>query len=105
VLKKGEIVFPGARRVLALLKEKSIPFVLCTNGGGIPEHVRCEKLTRELETEVRTAICSLLSQGEEKTRRAREADSESRPSPPMDLMAPRSCPPSSSSPTLHSAIW
>ena len=53
VLKKGEIVFPGARRVLALLKDKSVPFVLCTNGGGIPEHVRCEKLSKELETEVR----------------------------------------------------
>ncbi|KAL7411169.1 HAD-like domain-containing protein [Mrakia frigida] len=52
VLKKGEIVFEGAKRALALLDANQIPYLLCTNGGGMPEQDRCKALSEELEVNI-----------------------------------------------------
>ncbi|KAH9454849.1 hypothetical protein Pst134EB_033493 [Puccinia striiformis f. sp. tritici] len=53
VLKQGTHVLPQAKKALAILNgdnpsQKSFPFILCTNGGGVPELERSKKLTQEL---------------------------------------------------------
>ncbi|KAA1072469.1 hypothetical protein PGT21_034784 [Puccinia graminis f. sp. tritici] len=53
VLKQGTHVLPQAKKALAILNghnpsQKSFPFILCTNGGGIPELERSKKLSQEL---------------------------------------------------------
>ncbi|PLW45232.1 hypothetical protein PCANC_05830 [Puccinia coronata f. sp. avenae] len=53
VLKQGSHVLPQAKKALSILNgnnpsQKCFPFILCTNGGGIPELERCQKLSHEL---------------------------------------------------------
>jgi len=53
VLKQGNHVLPQAKKALAILNgnnssKKCFPFILCTNGGGIPELERSQKLSKEL---------------------------------------------------------
>lgn len=56
MLKKGEVVFPEAKRALALLESKQIPWIAITNGGGVPDEVRRQALSRELEVDVRRLL-------------------------------------------------
>lgn len=53
VLKQGSLVLPQAKKALDILNgnnliHKKFPFILCTNGGGIPESERSQKLSKEL---------------------------------------------------------
>ncbi|EGG12913.1 uncharacterized protein MELLADRAFT_32561, partial [Melampsora larici-populina 98AG31] len=53
VLKKGSSVLPEAKEALKILSGHNneghrFPFILCTNGGGLHESDRCQKLTNEL---------------------------------------------------------
>jgi hypothetical protein len=52
VLKKGEEVFPEAKRALQLLEDRRIPWITITNGGGVPDETRRAALSRELGVEV-----------------------------------------------------
>ncbi|KAJ7497059.1 HAD-like domain-containing protein [Mycena latifolia] len=58
VLIRGEDVLPSAKRALALLEGNNpfgvkLPYILLTNGGGVSEQERCEKLTAKLGFEIR----------------------------------------------------
>ncbi|KZP18676.1 HAD-superfamily hydrolase [Athelia psychrophila] len=58
VLVRGEDVIPEARRALAMLEgdnrfNMKIPYILLTNGGGMSEELRCEKLSQKLGTEIK----------------------------------------------------
>ena len=48
VLFRGKTPVPGAREALIKLQQNNIPFILLTNGGGIPEAERSTILTKRL---------------------------------------------------------
>ncbi|KAH3686632.1 hypothetical protein WICPIJ_002382 [Wickerhamomyces pijperi] len=49
VLIKGDKPIPGASTALQLLQDRQIPWILMTNGGGISEESRAERLTSQLQ--------------------------------------------------------
>ncbi|KAJ7647569.1 HAD-like domain-containing protein [Roridomyces roridus] len=57
VLIRGEDVLPSAKRALAILEGNNpfgkLPYILLTNGGGVSEKARCQKLTEKLGFEIR----------------------------------------------------
>ncbi|PFH52060.1 hypothetical protein AMATHDRAFT_2543 [Amanita thiersii Skay4041] len=62
VLLRGPDVLPAAKRALAILEGDNpygikIPYLLLTNGGGVSEAVRCEKLTKKLGFPISTKQC------------------------------------------------
>lgn len=62
VLVRGSDVLPAARRALALLEgdnpfRKKIPYIFLTNGGGISEQERSQKLTRQLGFQIGPKQC------------------------------------------------
>ena len=52
VLLRGKTPVPGARQALEKLKDRKIPFVLLTNGGGKLEVERAHELSELLETSI-----------------------------------------------------
>ncbi|CAH7668098.1 HAD-superfamily subfamily IIA hydrolase [Phakopsora pachyrhizi] len=53
VLKRGKSVLSEAKEALSILNGKNpqsqrFPIILCTNGGGVPEEERCQRLSDEL---------------------------------------------------------
>lgn len=52
VLLRGSELIPGAPAALELLQERSIPWILMTNGGGISEQQRADVLTEKLGLKV-----------------------------------------------------
>ncbi|KAF5385856.1 hypothetical protein D9615_002350 [Tricholomella constricta] len=57
VLLQGPNVLPAAKRTLSLLDGDNplgmkIPYILLTNGGGLSERDRCEKLTKQLGVQI-----------------------------------------------------
>ncbi|KAF9453937.1 HAD-superfamily hydrolase [Macrolepiota fuliginosa MF-IS2] len=53
VLIRGPHVLPAAKRALSILEGDNpfkckIPYILLTNGGGVSEQIRCQKLTEQL---------------------------------------------------------
>ncbi|KIM78996.1 hypothetical protein PILCRDRAFT_823860 [Piloderma croceum F 1598] len=60
VLLRGDKVIPQARRALAILEgdnsyRTKIPYILVTNGGGMSEEMRCHKLSKMLDFEIKTS--------------------------------------------------
>ncbi|CAA7259180.1 unnamed protein product [Cyclocybe aegerita] len=60
VLLRGRDVLPAAKRALNILEgdnvlRKKIPYILLTNGGGVGEHERCEKLSAQLGLPISTS--------------------------------------------------
>ncbi|KAJ7078847.1 HAD-like domain-containing protein [Mycena belliarum] len=60
VLIRGEDVLPAAKRALSILEGNNpfgmrLPYILLTNGGGVSEQQRCEKLTAKLGFEIKAA--------------------------------------------------
>ncbi|KAJ7690656.1 HAD-like domain-containing protein, partial [Mycena rosella] len=60
VLIRGEDVLPSAKRALSILEGNNpfgarLPYILLTNGGGVSEQERCEKLTAKLGFEIRAS--------------------------------------------------
>ncbi|KAJ6558501.1 HAD hydrolase [Mycena vulgaris] len=58
VLIRGEDVLPSAKRALSILEGNNpfgvkLPYILLTNGGGVSEQERCEKLTTKLGFKIR----------------------------------------------------
>ena len=51
---RGKTALPNAAKSLSTLRERSIPFILLTNGGGYPERERAEFLSKELEVQINT---------------------------------------------------
>lgn len=52
VLLKGSKPIPGAHEALRLLEDRRVPWILMTNGGGISESARAEKLREKLNIPV-----------------------------------------------------
>lgn len=55
VLVKGSKPIPGAREALQILEERSIPWILMTNGGGISEEERAKVLGSKLNMDIKVS--------------------------------------------------
>ena len=58
VLLRGGVAIDGARAALSMLRAASVPFVVMTNGGGMPERVRAEQVSAALGEAVPASNCA-----------------------------------------------